>query len=245
MTEAQRQIANVVGPVVGAGTGGYIASEVTKNMSNDAARTGIIIASGLVGAYIGHKFVEALSEKDQEKLLEAQQQAATSGETVTFEGEPGVTGQVSVVKNHPAKTVPVKVLKDKVDEMPPLEMVDSTYSANNVMNVRSGPSTDYRTVGSLNSGQAVHVIGKVRGQEWFFISQSENGAGNGFVYSPLMSPAEEPVNYVETSQTDLVEMQIPSSQPCKTVRQEVTTSTETIKEDIRVCQQENGSWKLV
>ena len=81
-------------------------------------------------------------------------------------------------------------------------------------------------------------------KKWFLISQLPDGTASGYVYSPLMHPSNEPVNYTQTSTSSVSEVNVQASGVCKTVRQEVTTSKGVLTEDIRVCQQGNGIWKL-
>ena len=246
MTEEQKA---ALGKVVDAVGGGVVAEKLTDHIDNDAVRAAAILAGAAAGAYIGDQFAKALSKRDQEKLFVAQQQAAGSGKPVTFSGEDGVTGRVSVVNDKPVeteqKTVQVKVLKDKVEQTPPLNLVGAAYSPKSVINVRSGPGTDYKPVAKLAAGESVQVIGEaLPDKKWYLISQLPDGTAGGYVYSSLMSPSSEPVNYVQTSAESVSEVNVQANGVCKTVRQEVTTADGTIAEDIRVCQQGNGTWKL-
>lgn len=246
MTEEQKA---TFGKVIGAVGGGVVAEKLTDHIDNDAVRAAAILAGAAAGAYIGDQFAKALSKRDQEKLFSAQQQAAGSGKTTTFTGEDGVTGRVSVVSDKPVqqeeKTVKVKVLKDKVEQTPPLNLVGAAYSPKSTVNVRSGPGTDYKTVTQLSGGQAVQVIGEaLPDKKWYLISQLPDGTAGGYVYSSLMSPSSQPVAYAQTSSQPVSEVNVQASAVCKTVRQEVTTADGTISEDLRVCQQGDGTWKL-
>jgi uncharacterized protein YgiM (DUF1202 family) len=68
---------------------------------------------------------------------------------------------------------------------PRIERIDRTFRARTTSNVRSGPSTRFRVVDQLYDHERVHVIGKVRGRNWFFI---KTGYRRGFVYAPLLRP---------------------------------------------------------
>lgn len=85
----------------------------------------------------------------------------------------------------------VSILKDKVEQVPPLDFIGETYRANNKVNIRSGPDTDYKIVGNLQSGDAVYVVAKVQGKNWYMIRQ--NNVASGFVHSDLLEPAPQNV----------------------------------------------------
>lgn len=247
LTEEQQASLSKAG---GAILGGVAANKLAEDIDNDFVRAAVIFAGAAAGAYIGDQFAKALSKKDQEKLFEAQQQAASSDKPVTFTGEEGVSGRVSVVKDKPVqkqeKTVKVKVLKDKVEQTPPLELVGAPYSSTKFMNVRSGPGTDYKVVTQLKKGQSVQVIGKALPKKtWFLISQLPDGTAGGYAYSSLMTASTKPVDYVSTPAQQVSQVNVQASGVCKTVRQEVTTASGVISEDLRVCQQGDGTWKMV
>ena len=82
-------------------------------------------------------------------------------------------------------------------------------------------------------------------KKWYLISQLPDGTAGGYVYRPLMSPSNQPVSYAQASTESVSEVKVQASSVCKTVRQEVTTADGTITEDLRVCQQGDGTWKLV
>ena len=247
MTEEQKAS---WGKVAGAVGGGVIAEKLSEDMDNDALRAAAILAGAAAGAYIGDQFAKVLSRRDQEKLFAAQQQSAGTGQRVTFSGDDGVTGQVSVLDDQPVsreeKTVKLKVLKQKVEQTPPLSLIGAPFSPKSVTNVRSGPGTDYKIVSQLAGNQSVQVIGEaLPDKKWYLISQLPDGTAGGYVYRPLMSPSSQPVSYAQASTESVSEVKVQASSVCKTVRQEVTTTDGTITEDLRVCQQGDGTWKLV
>jgi len=246
MTEEQKAS---ISKVVGGLGGGVLAAKLAENVDNPLARAAIVMAGAAAGAYIGDQFAKVLSANDQKKLFSAQQQSAATGRAVSFSGEQGVRGRVSVINTEPEtrqdKSVNVRVLKDRVEKTPPLKLVGAAYSPNSRINVRSGPGTDYRTVAKIAGNESVQVIGEaLPDKKWFLISQLPDGTAGGYVYSSLMHPSSQPVSYTQTSSGSVAEVNIQASGVCKTVRQEVTTSKGVLTEDIRVCQQGNGTWKL-
>lgn len=246
ITEEQK---SNISKFVGGIGGGVIAAKLAENVNSPLGRAALIMAGAAAGAYIGDQFAQALSENDQRKLFTAQQQAAATGRPVAFTGEEGVNGKVSVVKTEPYakqdKKVIVKVLKDRVEKTPPLKLVGAPYSPKSRVNVRSGPGTNYKTVSKISGGESVQVIGEaLPGKKWYLISQLPDGTAGGYVYSSLMHPSSQPITYMQAVAENVSEVNVPASGVCKTVRQEVTTSEGVLKEDIRVCQQGDGTWRL-
>lgn len=236
------------GRLLGGALGVVVADTATED-SPEGVRMLARLAGAAAGAYIGDQFVKALSKRDQQKLYEAQQEAAATGKEVSFSGEePGVSGRVSVIEEErepQAKEVEVRYLKERIDHIPPLDLVGAPYrSKDGTVNVRGGPGTDYQQVTRIESRQTVQAIGRVKGKDWLLISQAEDGTAGGFVYGPLMEPTTHRVDYVAQSASAVAEQSVPASGVCKTVRQEVTTAEGSISEDIRVCQQGDGTWKL-
>jgi hypothetical protein len=62
------------------------------------------------------------------------------------------------------------------------------------INVRSGPSTRYDTIGVLIAGQQVPAIGKTPGGDWIQVYYPGVEGGVGWVYSPLVDvPGDLPI----------------------------------------------------
>jgi uncharacterized protein YraI len=56
------------------------------------------------------------------------------------------------------------------------------------INVRSGPGTDYPSVGLLVVGELAPVKGRSAGGDWYQIVYSGTEGGLGWVYAPLVTP---------------------------------------------------------
>lgn len=80
-----------------------------------------------------------------------------------------------------------------VQSMPELEHIDAMYQANRTSNVRGGPSTRYVVVDGLQSGEQVHVLGRVKDKNWFMVAQ--NDIIQGFVHMSLLQPAADYYSY--------------------------------------------------
>ncbi|MEM7080547.1 MAG: SH3 domain-containing protein [Pseudomonadota bacterium] len=237
------------GKIVG-GAAGVAAAVLATEGASPEAKLAAILLGAYVGSLIGDQFARALNERDQAALYSAQQEAAYSNQAVSFTGsEEGVSGRVSVVegsRSQQNQPVEVRYLKDKVDQVPPLDLVGAPYRVKGSgVNVRGGPGTDYKKVDLLASGETVQVIGKVKGKNWYLISRALDGTAGGFVSSGLLALSAEPMHYVEVADAEVAKLSVDASSTCKTVRQEVTTADGPIAEDIRVCQQGNGQWKAV
>ncbi len=245
MTEEQKgKFGKVIGAVVSTG----LALEATKGVDNAFLRTALVITAAIAGAYIGDQFAKMLSERDQQRLYEAQQQVAFTDKPVEFTGDDGVEVKVSVVADKPAtieqRVVEVQVLKDRIDKTPPLQMVGASHSATSNLNLRGGPGTDYRVVGSVPANQVVRVIGQVKGEPWYLVSQSENGPATGYASSKYLVRTDKAVDTIEVGTQEVASLQVDAASVCKTVRQEVNSKGQVVTQDLRLCQQGDGSWKM-
>ncbi|MEO0410435.1 MAG: SH3 domain-containing protein [Pseudomonadota bacterium] len=199
-----------------------------------------------LGNAISRDFGKMLRGED----VETQQSSVMS---TIFTGQPkswsnsdtGASGESKVVKEKTkTKKKKVAVLKDQVETVPELDLVGENYRANSGTNVRSGPGTDYKVVGRLNSGDIVNVVGKVSGQDWYMISQG--GVGTGYVFSSLLTnAAAQDATVVGTPEGEVAEVKTKTQQTCKTIEQTVTGEDGTMKtKKIKACQTPNG-WEIV
>jgi len=211
--------------------------------------TGARIAAGALSAVACKVMLDAwanhLDEKDRDRLAEASVKAATTGEDASFSNSTnGVQAKVKVVEVQPSKTVStnVVILKDRVTETPPIELLQVNYEATSRANIRGGPGTDYKTVGALASADVRKVIGKVQNKDWFLID--EGGAGSGYVFSSLMTPTDRAAPSM-TVQGPTSNAQVSAQLSCKIVQQDVTTKNgESVTKTMKLCQQSDGSWEF-
>src|SRR5690606_29358420 len=132
-----------------------------------------------------------LDEQDRKRMEQTTRRALTTGQTQTWSNPENKTRGESRVVTTQKKAEPIKVpvLKDKVKQVPPLDVVAENYRAKGQSNLRGGPGTDYEKVGTLQSREVVNVVGKVKNSDWFFISQ--DGVGSGFILSSLLEHAPD------------------------------------------------------
>lgn len=236
------------GAVIGALIGGGAAALACKNVKNDAMRMLCIGGGAALAGAIGSKIAEALEEQDRQRLLAAQEQALNTSQPVSFSNpETGVTGRVTVLSEAPPQTVtkPVKVLKERVTTVPPLDLVNAPYRATANTNLRGGPGTDYAIVGKLAKGETVQVLGRVKGKDWYLLGSGDVGTGYAFhnLLSPVGSGAPAPA--LAPPPGAVSEVAAATEQlPCRRVRQEVTVHDRNLSEDVTMCQQGDGSWRI-
>lgn len=236
----KEQIGTVIGGAVG-GVGSHFAGK---------GGTGAVVAATVfgtaAGAWVGNRIGAWLDEKDREKLAEATQRTAVTGKPQTYENpETRVAVQTRVTKTETRKEpVTVPVLKGRIKEVPPLDLIGAPYRVRKTTNVRGGPGTDYAVVGGLKTGETITAVGKVIGKEWYLIS--EGGAGIGFVGTSLLTPAPATATTAMAASTaDVENKTAEATRVCRTVEQ-IVVDPAGIKhtEQITTCRGPNG-WEIV
>tara|TARA_R110002094_G_scaffold179619_1_gene158300 strand:+ start:333 stop:1211 length:879 start_codon:yes stop_codon:yes gene_type:complete len=229
---------DTLGTVIGAGTGALIGSQIGGGSGRVVAGA----AGAVVGGLIGREIARHLSQSGQQRMVEANERALETGQTQKWKDpETGARGETEVSQRSTRQQqVPVSVKRDRVDEIPPIDLIGATYVARTSSNVRGGPGTDYRSVGSLSSGQRVQVVGKVQGRDWYLIS--EDGLANGFVSARLLTPAPaEQQAPVTPASSDGDVMLVEANQTCNVNTTRVTQPNgEVVEDKIRICQGPDG-----
>ncbi len=198
-----------------------------------------------VGCLVAGDLVKILGKEDQEELAKSTEQAIATGESSTFEGDKsGVQGKVQVTSTTTTKQESsIVVLKDKIQEMPPLELIGAQYVAPSGTNVRGGPGTDFKVVGSLAAAETVQVIAKVEDKSWYLIGQG--GVATGFVYQTLLAPTGQIGGGEAAPEGEVAEMEVATQVTCRTIEQQVTLDDGTVHtEQIKACQKPDGSWEM-
>jgi len=198
-----------------------------------------------IGCLVGGELMEILGEEDQEELAKSTEQAIATGESSTFEGaNSGVQGTVKVTDTTTTQQqASIVVLKDKVQEMPPLELIGAEYAATAGTNVRGGPGTDYKVVGTLTAADTVQVIAKVEDQSWYLIGQG--GVATGFVYQSLLAPTGQIGWGKPAPEGEVAELEVSTQVTCRTIEQQVTLDDGSVHtEQITACQKPDGTWEM-
>lgn len=228
---------DALGTLIGGSTGALVGSQV-------GGGSGRLVATGvgtIAGALIGREIAQHLSRSGQHEMANANQRALETGRSQSWEDpETGARGQTEVTQRSTQRSqVPVSVKRDRVDEMPPIDLIGSSYRATASSNVRGGPGTDYRSVGSLAAGQNVHVVGKVEGRDWYLIA--EEGAADGFVATRLLTPAPQAPQRPPATGGEGEVMLVQAERTCSVNTTRVTEPDGSVAEDrIRICEGPDG-----
>lgn len=230
-----------MGAVIGGVTGGLLGAQIGGGRGRTLAILGGVAAGALVGRELGRY----LDEREQRQLADATHNTARTGSSSTWSNsQTGASGSTRVVDSRSTtESVQVPVLKERVETVPPLELIGEDYAATSPVNVRGGPGTDYKLVGSLRQGEVIMVQGRVKGSDWHMISQG--GVATGFVHGNFLAPATSaqmaagkvnarPEGAVETAS-------IQAESTCRTIEQVVVLSDGTERTDtVTACQTPNG-----
>ena len=69
------------------------------------------------------------------------------------------------------------------------EPVPGRWQVGKAANLRAGPSTDFPIIGGIKAGQALEVLGKVPGAEWFAVKMGDRHA---YIHTRLVHQMDEP-----------------------------------------------------
>ncbi len=230
-----------IGEQLGSSLGYTVGSQVGGYAGGFATTTGTVL-----GGVLGGELADLLDEESQRRAATASGEAITSGKDQTWSNpDAGTSGQVTVVaQKQETANVQVEVAKDQVQELPPVDLIGRTYIATGTANVRGGPGTEYKSSGSLAAGEAVNVVGKVRGKNWYMISQGD--VVIGFVSTTLLAVAPETKAAPKlASNTKLkgpvVTETIKVERTCRTAEHTVTLGNgEQRAEEIEACETPTG-----
>lgn len=236
------------GAGIGAITGAIIGAAVSKDKTKGALMGAAL--GGLVGAGVGRH----LDEKDKQRLAASTEQTITTGAAQSWTNpETGVTATTEV-KETVAETQQrqIPVMKDRVEQVPPLDFIGEDYTAKTSVNVRGGPGTDYKIVSKLDPGATTRVVGKVTNANWYMISQ--NDVASGFVSADLLTatgntfvtpPATQTAGTAPAANPEVGTATVAVTSTCRVVTQQVTLkSGESESQDVKACRGPNG-WEIM
>lgn len=231
--QTKEQIGTDAGAVVGAIVGGVI---------SDNKIVGAAIG-GALGGLVGNRIGAYLDEQDQQRMTAATEQSILTGQDQTWVNpEKGTTGQAKVKQETRQTATSVSVLKYRIKEVPPLDIVGAIYK----LNVRGGLGTDYIIIDNLKAGQNINVVGQVQGRIWYMVSQ--DGFGSGFIHHSLLvpSPGDAVVNDAPVAQEEITTVNTTTAKTCRTIQQTITLQDGTEhEEEITTAYQGSNVWELV
>lgn len=216
-----------VGSQIGSGVGNYVASQ----------------SGTVIGGVLGGELATLLDEESQRRASAATGEAIVTGETQAWSNpDAGTSGEVTVVAQE-NKTAPVEVIvqKEMVPEpLPPIDLIGESFVATGNANVRGGPGTGYAAVGSLATGEVVHVVGRVRGQDWYMVSQG--GVVTGYVATSLLTQPSTPQLAPQIAPAGpVVAEKVSADFTCRTAEHRVKLGSGEMKsETLQACQTPQG-----
>lgn len=230
------------GAMIGAVAGAVLGAAIGEGKGRVLGAALGAIAGGILGGAIGRY----LDEADRARMAQATRTAALTGRDQEWEGEKsGARGTVRVKDTERRTgTVRLAAYKERVESMPPLDLIGDTFEATTRVNVRSGPGTDYRIIDALSPGERVQVIGKVQNADWYVIAR--DGVASGFVSASYLRPAAEPGETViaSTPPPGAEVVEVSAIQNCRVVVQQVRLADgREIEDQVKVCPGPNG-WEV-
>lgn len=229
-----------VGKAVGAVAGALLGSQVGGGKGKLAA----VAVGTLAGYWVGGEVGRRLSRGDQQGIAQTTQEALDSGQVQSWENpETGVYTRVSVQDAPPGVS---PRLRPRLEQVPPLDLVNAYYTADANINVRGGPGTDYVILRRLARGERVPVVGKVAGADWYLIA--EDGQGSGFVYAPLLAPSGSRAGSGNAIREAMLAREQPRTYAvdegqCRLITQEVVLPGGAPRTHaFKACRQADGSW---
>ena len=234
-----------VGALVGAGLGNVLC----KNSDNRKLCTAL---GGALGAVVGKRIGKRLDERDRQRHAQAMQEVLVAdqpGSSAQWQNPVnGTAGEVKVVQQRQTRqTASIPVLKDKVEQVPPIEIIGEVYTTRKNVNVRTGPGTDYKKAPpSLTPGEEFDVVGRVVAQpNWLMIAK--DGLGSGYVHAGLVQPTNKAsVTTADSGRAGARQIPVETVNTCKVVVHTISYADgQQENETVEMCQRSDGSWDIV
>ena len=256
-----------LGGALGAIAGALIANEA-------GASDWQVILAGVAAGYAGYRIGKHLGRNDQADLQAHTASALASaqdGETVEWSSTESGAKATITTTNTREERKEIDILRDRRVASPPaLDIIGKPYaSVGSSVNLRAGPSTSTRVVGSLDKGEIVHAIGKVQGAPWVAIGK--NNIAMGYVHESLVaehdeSAVQQQATLTSTFELDDVDMEevnrearatfeiddlvtvgdtVEITTDCRTVKLDIVVDAKTETDSLDACRGPNGAWQRV
>lgn len=133
---SQEQLGTGIGALAG-GVGGAL---VGTQFGSGTGQLIATVVGAVGGAWVGNQIGAYLDERDRKRAAEAVQQATVTGQPQVWQNpDSGVSGKAEVVKTKTTQQkVAVPVLRDRVKEVPPLDLIGEAYRAKTGGNIHAG-----------------------------------------------------------------------------------------------------------
>jgi uncharacterized protein YgiM (DUF1202 family) len=237
-----KKLGEKIGGILGGG--GTIEEKVEKAKEetvNLLSGEGMAGADALIGVSLG----KYLSPNDKNAFAKVTLDSLVSGKSGNWNNtESGVRGTSEVVDSETVtEPVSINTSEDKVNEVPPLDLIGAPYAVKSNANVRKGPATGFPVVGSLRGGDVVTVIGSVQNEPWYLVG--DDGIAQGFVYASLLAEADydaqETATLSDGNSDTVVAQKVQAQKTCRTVKQTIIMDDGSeAEETVTACQGPNG-----
>lgn len=234
LTGCKTSTGEALGTGGGAVLGGLLGSQIGSGSGRLVATAAGAVIGSQLGRVIGGELEKALTEDDQVNATNAAVGAASEGGTKKWDNpDTGVKGQAEVVSTEQREErVEVRVLKDRVETPPPLELIgEPRVVKGSAVNVRGGPGTNYKIVDRLQADDQVHAVGRVKDRDWVLAARSNTAIG--YIHETLIRRPEPgkavPAEQETVPQNETEVATISTQQECRDVKQDVTLADGTTK----------------
>ena len=204
----------------------------------------------LADAWIGSQLSSSLGASEREEFARITETAAQTGENQSWSSVSGdIKGDVEVTETEDRKQqIELKVLKGRLQVIPPVEIIGEKFRVAENSNVRGGPGVGYVIVDGLKKGTVVMVIGLVKGVPWFLIGDGDTVSG--FVFEKLLveiddqDGSELTLDRIDDSSQPVEYQMVDAETICRTILQKITLADgEIVEENVTACQGPNG-WEV-
>lgn len=240
---------------IGTLLGGVLGALAGSQFGSGKGRTAAILVGGAVGAFAGRALGQMLDEQDQIAMQERSAYAlanASDGQQVNWRSSrTGARATLTPTGTRQEMRQMTLIRDQRISVAPNLELIGESYVAKSTSNVRAGASTGYPIVNAVSAGQAVDVVGKVSGSNWYLVSRDR--VSIGYVHGDLLRRSstvtarlQEPIDLdqVQLRQGQVVDT-ITASTTCRTMEYSVEGANgQSGNDSFSACKAADGSWEL-
>ena len=191
-----------------------------------------------------------LKPRDQKKVTKAKNTSVVTGKEQTYKNpQTKVVSKSKVTKTETTqKEAPIAVNKNRVKELPKIELIGKQYKGSKTIKVRNGPGNEYKVVETIAKGKKLNVVGKVAGKDWYLVSK--NNVANGYVHisglkkvkSTRVAKEEKPTLPKEDKNVEIQTAKVETE--CRTVVTEITDGDNKGTEEATYCIGPDGAYTI-
>lgn len=222
---------------------------------------------GVAGFYAGQLIGRHLDEKDRQALA-AETATALDNESAGMSSwksdSSSATAEIKTGEiTYTSKPKQVKRLSS-VEAVPSIKLENREYQTTSALRVRTGPSTQYNTITTLNPGDVVNSAGRTD-NGWLMLAKQ--GVTVGYVHGNYVKPynpieqakaqgidldnvkvedinKQEAFAGIDLDAVDISTSTVTAQAGCRDVEIKVNTDKGAESQNSRACQQADGVWQL-